>query len=142
MFCKRTWLRADKNRAHFKMNKIWWTSIKLKMLLLKDFLLVWYSNTKIIFSMIELIFVLRIDFKNWKYPIFDCPKSSCLTRYEKNFWGSSFGCKNILNFICHTMRFHNSHQTNMHFEDMKKAEKESLLFGTSGVCPIIFLSRA
>ena len=74
--------------------------MKLKMLLLKVVLLVSYSNTKIIFRMIKLIFGLKIDFKNWKYPIFDYPQSSCLTRYQKILWGSSVWFKNMLNFNC------------------------------------------
>ena len=34
------------------------------------------------------------------------------TRYQKIFSGYSFGHKNILNFICLTMKFHNYHHTN------------------------------
>ena len=84
------------------------------MSLLKVVLLVWYSNTKIIFRLIKLIFGLKIVFKNWKYPIFDFPQSSCLTRYQKILRGSSFGCKNLLYFICHNLNFHNCHHTTMY----------------------------
>ena len=84
------------------------------MMLLKVFLLVWYFSTKIIFRMIKLIFSLKINFKNGKYPIFDCPQSSCLKRYKNILWVSSFGCKNLLNFICHSLKFHNCHHTTVH----------------------------
>ena len=84
------------------------------MLTLKVVLLVWYSKTKIIFRVMKLTFGLKIDFKNWKYPIFDCPQSSCITWYQKILWRSSFGCKNLLNFMCHTMKFHNCHHTTWH----------------------------
>jgi len=50
--------------------------------------------------MILLIFGQKIAFKNWK-PSFDCPQSSCPTRYQKILSGISF------KFICHTMKFHN-----------------------------------
>ena len=54
------------------------------MLLVKAVLLVWCFNTKMIFRVINLIFGLKIDFKNWKYLIFDCPQSSSLAIYKKN----------------------------------------------------------
>ena len=76
-------------------------------MLLKAVLLVWYSNTKIIFSLIMLNLVIKVDFKNWKYPIFDWRQSRCLKRYKKILWESWFGCKNLLNFICYTMKLHN-----------------------------------
>ena len=42
-------------------------------------------------------------------------KPSCLVRYHKILWECSFGCKNLFNFTCHTMKFHNCHQTNVYF---------------------------
>ena len=41
-------------------------------------------------------------------------QSICLTRYQKIHLGSSFGRKYLLNFICHTMKFHNCHHTTTH----------------------------
>ena len=41
-------------------------------------------KTKTIFRKIKLIFGLKIDFENWKWPIFECPQSGCLARYQKN----------------------------------------------------------
>ena len=80
--------------------------------------LVWYSNIKIILRMIKLIFGLNNQL--WKFPIFDCPQSSYTTNYQKILWGSSFGCKNQLNFICHIVKFHNCHHTNDHHKQMSK----------------------
>ena len=52
-----------------------------------------------------------MTFKNWKYPIFECPQSSYLTWYQKILLGRLFGYKNLLNFNCLTMKFHNCHHT-------------------------------
>ena len=42
-------------------------------------------------------------------PIFDSSQSKSLTRYQKILKGCSFGCKNLLNFTCLTMKVHNCH---------------------------------
>ena len=84
------------------------------MFLLKVVHLAWYLNKKIVFRMTKLIFGLKIDLKTWKYPIFDCPQSSCITRYQQILWGSSFECKSLLNLICYTMKFQDCHHTNAH----------------------------
>ena len=97
--------------GHIFTKRNWWTWIQLKMLLPKFVLLVWYSNTKIIFRIIELVFGLRNRLWKLKMPNFYCPQSSCLTRYQKILWGSSFGCKNLWSFIYHNMKFHNCHHT-------------------------------
>ena len=39
-------------------------------------------------------------------PIFDDPASNCFTRYQKILWVCSLGSKNLLNFTCLTMKFH------------------------------------
>ena len=39
-------------------------------------------------------------------PFFEGSASKGLKRYNKIHWGCSFGCKNLLNFICLTMKFH------------------------------------
>ena len=46
-------------------------------------------------------------------PIFVGTQLSCLARYQKILWEYSFGCKNLLNFTCHTMKFHNCHHPNV-----------------------------
>ena len=97
---------------HKILDKIWWKWMKLNMFLSKIDFLIWNPSIKIIFRMIKLIFSQKIDFENWKCPFFDCTQSSCLLRYQKILWESSFGCKNVLNFIHHTMKFHNLHHTN------------------------------
>ena len=45
-------------------------------------------------------------------PIFIGSQLSCLARYQKILWGCSFGCKNLLNFNCHTMKFGDCHYPN------------------------------
>ena len=40
---------------------------------------------------------------------------SCLVRYQKILWEYSFGSRNLLNFNCHTMKFHNCHHANRYF---------------------------
>ena len=42
-------------------------------------------------------------------PIFVGSQLSCLARYHIILWGCSLGCKNLLNFNYHTMKFHNCH---------------------------------
>ena len=39
-------------------------------------------------------------------PIFVGSQLRCLARYQKILWECSFGCKNLFNFNCHTMKFH------------------------------------
>ena len=48
-------------------------------------------------------------------PFFVSSQLCCFARYQKILWECSFGCKNLLNFTCHTMKFHNCHQTNVYF---------------------------
>ena len=40
---------------------------------------------------------------------FDSPQSKGFTRYQKILWRSLFGCINLLNITCLTMKFHNCH---------------------------------
>ena len=40
---------------------------------------------------------------------FDSPQSKSFTRYQKILWERSFGCKNLLNSTCLTMKFHSCH---------------------------------
>ena len=47
-------------------------------------------------------------------PIFVSSQLSCLARYQKILRGCSFGCKNVLNFTCHTMKFHKCHHPSQH----------------------------
>ena len=44
-------------------------------------------------------------------PIFDGSQSNSITWYQRILKGCSFGCKNLLNFACLTMKFHNCHCT-------------------------------
>ena len=45
-------------------------------------------------------------------PIFDDSASNCLTRYQKILWVCSLGSKNLLNFTCLTMKFHDRNYVN------------------------------
>ena len=47
-------------------------------------------------------------------PIFDSSQSNSLTRY-KILKGCSFGSKNLLNFTCLTMKFHNYHHSTIYY---------------------------
>ena len=46
--------------------------------------------------------------------VFDTSQSKSLTKYQKILWGYSFGCKNMLNFFCLTMKFHNCYHNNVY----------------------------
>ena len=46
-------------------------------------------------------------------PIFVGFQLSCLARYQKNPLRMSFGCKNLLNFTCHTKKFHTVHHSTL-----------------------------
>ena len=60
---------------------------------------------------LNLFLSVKIDSENWIYFIFDTLQSKDLTRYSKiHLWGM-FKYKNLFNFICTTMKFHNYHQT-------------------------------
>ena len=63
--------------------------------------------------MIKLIFGLKIDFNNWKY--LTTLNQVVLKDIKKSFEEAHlvFGWKNLLNFICHTMKFQNCHYTNV-----------------------------
>ena len=72
------------------------------------------SEQKIIFRMKKLISGLKIDFENWKWPIFKRPlHSSYLTRYLKKSLKEAY-----LNAkIFFTMKIHNCHPTRDHPEE-------------------------
>ena len=75
------------------------------MILVRNVLLIQYSNTKIVFRKIKLIFGQKkftLETKD-----FDKSASNCLIRYQKI--GGSLGCKNLSKFTCLTMKFHNCH---------------------------------
>ena len=55
----------------------------------------------------------KLTLKTENIPFFDCPQSSCLTRYQKIILGGSLGCTELLKFICQTMKFHNCHHANV-----------------------------
>ena len=61
----------------------------------------------------KLILDLENLHQNWKMLFFDSPQSKGFTRYQKILWGCSFGCKNLLNFTCLIMKFHNCHHANL-----------------------------
>ena len=44
-------------------------------------------------------------------PIFVGSELSCFARYQKILWKSLLGCKNLLNFTCHTIKFDNCHHS-------------------------------
>ena len=48
-----------------------------------------------------------------KNSFFDSPLSKGLTRYPKIPLGCLFQCKDLLNFTCHNIEFHNCHHTNV-----------------------------
>ena len=45
----------------------------------------------------------------WKFPILDSSDSKSLTGYQNILWIWLLGCKNLLNFAWHSMKFHNCH---------------------------------
>ena len=47
--------------------------------------------------------------------IFYGSPSNSLIRNQKILLGYSFGCKNLLNFTCHTIKFHNCHHPIAHW---------------------------
>ena len=78
-------LRCEPTKiGHIFTNKIWWTWIKLKMLLIRIVLLVLYSNAKTCTGWLSPFLALKIDFENWNYPTFNIPQSNCLTRYKNH----------------------------------------------------------
>ena len=91
----------------FSLNKLFKEWLKLKMLLTKVVLLIWYSEKKIVFGKIKLIFGLE----NWlwflKMPNLWRLSPNHLKRYQKILWICSLGCKNLLNFTWNTIKFHN-----------------------------------
>ena len=73
---------SQQKEGTFLIDKSWWTWIRLKMLWLKYFLLIWYSNTKILFRLIKLVFGRKNWLKNWKWPNFECPQLTLLQRIK------------------------------------------------------------
>ena len=63
-------------------------------------------------------------FENWKCPFFDSPEISCLSRYQKTLWKASFGCKLLLNYTYHNMKFHNYYHANRRPSRTRKERKE------------------
>ena len=59
------------------------------------------------------ILALKIDSENWKCPICDRTQLKGLPRYQSILLGGSFKYKNLLNFTCLTIKFHNRHHTNV-----------------------------
>ena len=47
-------------------------------------------------------------------PIFDRSQSNSLTEYQKILKRCTFGCKNVMNFACLTMKFHICNHTTVH----------------------------
>ena len=59
------------------------------------------------YSFLNTVYLVKIC------PIFDGSEWNCLTRYQKILWRCSFGCKNLSNSICLTMKFPNCHCTKL-----------------------------
>ena len=66
---------------------------------------------------------MEIDTKNWKRGFFEMPQLKGFTRYKKILRGYSFGCKNLLNFTCLTIEFHNSHHASVYAIPFKTVHK-------------------
>ena len=79
-------------------------------LIIRIFLLTWYSSTITIFMNIELIICNR--HRHLECPIFDCPDPNNLTRHQIFLWKDSLGFRNPLNFTFSTMKFHNLYHDN------------------------------
>ena len=69
---------------------------------------------------------------------FDGSASSCLTIYQKALWGGFFGCKNVLNFTCLTIKFHDCHHTNAYLGLFPQShDSRHFLFGNLYLPPSI-----
>ena len=55
--------------------------------------------------MIKLVLAKDIDFKNWKIQFFTALNQVVFPMYQKIILEIGFECKNLLNFICNTMKF-------------------------------------
>ena len=96
---------SQQKEGTFLIQKSWWTWIRLKLLWLKYFIPIWYSNTKILSRLIKLVFGRKSWLKNWKWPIFDCPQLTFIAKNQKILWAHSFGCKSLLDVNWHSMKF-------------------------------------
>ena len=81
---------------------------------MKVVLLTWYSQEYFGFRKIESFLASKIDFEIWKYLIFDGTASNCLVRYKHILSVCSFECKNVLNFTCLLMNFHDHGHPDTH----------------------------
>ena len=55
--------------------------------------------------MIKLVLAKDIEFKNWKIQFFTALNQVVFPMYQKIILEIGFECKNLLNFICNTMKF-------------------------------------
>ena len=99
----------------FLPHEIFLNMKKPRMLLMKTVLLVWYCNAKIIFKTIKLIFapkkwLWKLQMANFWLPLIKLPYKIWNNPSRKLFW-----MQNVLNFICHIMKFNNCHHTTLHF---------------------------
>ena len=62
----------------------------------------------LIFVIFEKLYLVKIG------PIYDGLLPSCLTRYQQNLLVCSFGAKNLLDFTCNPMIFHNRHHPSVY----------------------------
>ena len=82
---------------------------------MKVVLLIWYSNKNFCFRKIRSHLAPKINFEIWKCPIFDDSSSNSLTRYKQILSECSLEGKNVLNFTCLPMKFHNRGHTTVHW---------------------------
>ena len=89
--------------------------MKLTKLFIKVVHLIQYSNEKTNFREIKII----LDLENWhqelKNAVFWQLSIKRLYMVSKILWGCSFGCKDLLNFTCLVMKFHNCHHASMQY---------------------------
>ena len=83
---------------------------KINLIILKTFFVFEYQTRWTTLVTTSLVLFMFIKFYLAKMcPIFLDSQLSCLVRYQKILREYSFEWKDLFNFTCHTMKFHNCH---------------------------------
>ena len=97
---------------------------KINLIIVKMIFVLGYQTRRTKFSNNISSFFIFIKFYFVKMcPLFVGSQLSCLAKYQKTLCECSFGCKNLLNFTWHTIRFHNCHHTNLHATRINISER-------------------
>ena len=80
-------------------------------IILKMTLTIWYQTRKTTFTNNIFSFIqVHQSYFSKNVPYFVGSQLSSLARYQKIIWECSSGCKDLLNFNYHTLKFYNCHQ--------------------------------